>query len=185
MKCASLLLCSVGLALGGCTYSVHQGAVGGVEGLPAGAQVRLIESTASIDVVLGIGGDTDFVDEAWESLLAQCPGQIVAIETRYSTAHNFLSYDDNIRMTGLCVESVTPEAPDAPPPPAPSKSKGGFDRTSFEVGDKVLVDVEGRSVVAEVLQAPGDAYFVRLEGDAEGAGRWIEPSLIRGRVEEM
>lgn len=58
----------------------------------------------------------------------------------------------------------------------------GFDGTSFEVGDRVLVDVGGRSVPARVLQAPGDAYYVQFEG-GKGDGRWIDPSSITGRVE--
>lgn len=193
MKSASLLLCSAGIALGGCTYSVHQAAVGGEEGLPPGARVQLVEASASKNVILGIGGETDYVDEAWEKLLAQCPGEIVAIETRYSTAHNFLSYDDNIRMTGLCVESAASAstAPAAQPLPAvaegaaqtaPPPAAVAFDGNSFQPGDRILVKVGGQSVPAEVVQAPGDAYFVRLEGTAEGQGTWIDPSAVVGRV---
>jgi hypothetical protein len=59
----------------------------------------------------------------------------------------------------------------------------GFDGGSFRVGDRILVEVGGRSVPAVVLQAPGHGYFVRLEGEDENAGRWIEPSTITGRLE--
>lgn len=58
-----------------------------------------------------------------------------------------------------------------------------FDGTSFRVGDRVLVDVGGRLVPAEILQAPGDKYFVRFEDDADQAGVWIEPARITGRLE--
>ena len=184
MKSAGLLLFSASLVLGGCTYSVHQAAIGGEEGLPAGARVHLIEATASKHVVLGIGGETDYVDLAWNALLEQCPGEIVAIETRYSTEHGFLSYDDKMRMTGLCVMDRTPVAPTVVPPPstaAPPASTAKaerFDGKSFEVGERVLVDVNGQSVPAEVLQAPGDTYFVQFDGEA--GGRWIQPSMITG-----
>ena len=71
--------------------------------------------------------------------------------------------------------------------PAPKADGGvrgwGFDGASFEVGDRVLVDVGGRSVPAEVLQAPGDAYFVQFEGAPDGKGQWIDPSKITGRME--
>jgi hypothetical protein len=59
----------------------------------------------------------------------------------------------------------------------------GFDGESFRVGDRILVEVGGRSVPAVVLQASGNGYFVRLEGEDENAGRWIEPSTITGRLE--
>ncbi len=59
----------------------------------------------------------------------------------------------------------------------------GFDGGSFRVGDRILVEEGGRSVPAVVLQAPGNGYFVRLEGEGENAGRWIEPSTITGRLE--
>jgi hypothetical protein len=59
----------------------------------------------------------------------------------------------------------------------------GFDGTSFKVGDRVLVDMGGRSVPAKVLQASGTAYFVRIEEDPDDVGRWIDPSTITGRLE--
>lgn len=59
----------------------------------------------------------------------------------------------------------------------------GFDGTTFQVGDRVLVDMGGRSVPAKVLQASGTAYFVRMEDDPEDVGRWIDPSTITGRLE--
>jgi hypothetical protein len=59
----------------------------------------------------------------------------------------------------------------------------GFDGSSFRVGDRVLVDVGGRIVAAEVLQAPGDAYLLRFEGAPNGASTWIEPARITGRLE--
>ncbi len=63
----------------------------------------------------------------------------------------------------------------------PEHQGWGFDDKSFVVGDHVLVSVQGRTLPAEVLQAPGGKYFVRLEG-VEGDGRWIEASEIVGRL---
>jgi len=72
------------------------------------------------------------------------------------------------------------------PPDASSEATApgwGFDGSSFDVGDRVLVDVGGRSVPAVVLQAPGDAYFVRFDENGEQGGNWIEPSRITGRLD--
>lgn len=68
--------------------------------------------------------------------------------------------------------------------PASSGARGwGFDGHSFREGDRVLVDVGGRSVPAEVLQAPGHAYLVRFEEDGGAQGVWIDPARITGRLE--
>lgn len=56
----------------------------------------------------------------------------------------------------------------------------GFDGSSFKVGDNVLVDMGGRSVLTRIIQASGTAYFVRLIHDPEDPGRWIDPATITG-----
>lgn len=56
----------------------------------------------------------------------------------------------------------------------------GFDGSSFNVGDNVLVDMGGRSVLTRIIQASGTAYFVRLAHDPDDPGRWIDPAAITG-----
>ena len=54
-------------------------------------------------VVLGIGGDTDYVDTAYRRLLAQCPGEIIGVNTRFSTSLRFFYYQDRVHIQALCV----------------------------------------------------------------------------------
>ncbi|HEY6562015.1 MAG TPA: hypothetical protein VI072_32330 [Polyangiaceae bacterium] len=97
-----LLGCLVVALLAGCTHSVHQVSVSAHD-IPRGAPVRRIVAEAEQHVVLYVTDNTDFVDEAHRNLLSQCPrGELVAVETRYSTSHGFLSFDNKVRMTGWC-----------------------------------------------------------------------------------
>ena len=94
----------------GCTHSVHQVSLSTADDIPPGAHVRRIESDARQHVVLYITDNTDFVDEAYQDLLAQCrSGNVVAVEARHSTSHGFLTFDNELKVTGLCLE-------DRPPP---------------------------------------------------------------------
>jgi hypothetical protein len=44
-----------------------------------------------------------YVDVAYQRLLAQCPGDIVAVNTRYSTKLGFLSYMNTVEMQAFCL----------------------------------------------------------------------------------
>ena len=93
------------LALSGCTYSVHQVAMGGLETIPEGAHVRHVHAEAEQHVFFYITDNTDFADQAYAALLAQCPrGELRGIEARYSTSHGFLSFTNHMKTTALCVE---------------------------------------------------------------------------------
>jgi hypothetical protein len=95
-------------AMIGCTHSVHQVAVGGLEAVPAGAHVRAIEAEGEQFVFFYMTGNTDYADEAYQKLLAQCPhGQVVGVESRFSTSLGFLSYTNRMKMRGLCLEAQT------------------------------------------------------------------------------
>jgi hypothetical protein len=67
--------------------------------------VTPIHSQADQFVVLGLTGSTSYVDDAYASLLAQCPGEIVAVNTRYSTKLGFFSYTNEVHMNAMCVRS--------------------------------------------------------------------------------
>ncbi len=58
----------------------------------------------------------------------------------------------------------------------------GYDGRTFAPGDTVLLDVEGRSMRAKVVQANGQMYYVQVEGAPEGSGQWILPGRITGRL---
>lgn len=73
--------------------------------------------------------------------------------------------------------------------PAPSGASSadaprnwGYDGKTFAAGDVILVDMEGRSVRAKVVQANGQMYYVQVEGAPEGSGQWIMPGRITGRL---
>jgi len=58
----------------------------------------------------------------------------------------------------------------------------GYDAKTFVAGDTVLLDMEGRSVRAKVVQANGQMYYVQVEGAPDGSGQWIMPGRITGRI---
>lgn len=89
----------------GCTHSVHQVSAATDADIPPGAHVRKVEAEAEQHVVLYITDNTDFADEAYRKLIAQCPrGEVVAIEARNSTSHGFLSFDNTFKLSGWCFE---------------------------------------------------------------------------------
>ena len=93
----------------GCFSSVHEYQAAGYAsptrrepGPPI--EANRIESNAEQFVVLGITGNTDYVDEAFASLAMQCAGEVVGINTRYSTKLGFFSYTNEIHMQALCLK---------------------------------------------------------------------------------
>lgn len=105
MRCAILFF--VGLLACGCSYSVHEyQAAGYAPATPTSGPPRhaeWIRSRADQDVVLGITDNTDYVDEAYTRLVAQCPGDIVGVNTRYSTKLGFFSYTNTVEMQAFCL----------------------------------------------------------------------------------
>jgi hypothetical protein len=114
-----------GLALlllaSGCTYSMHEVAASGYAAVPTGGPPRLaerIEAHTWQHVILGITDNTDYVDRAYASLLSQCPGEIVGLNTRYSTSLGFLSFKNVVEMRALCLREP-PRIDPRDPGPAP------------------------------------------------------------------
>ena len=67
-------------------------------------------------VVLGLGGDTDFVDEAHRKLLASCrDGHLLNIQTRFTTELSFLNCENHFTLWAVCQRQPPPPPP--PPPP--------------------------------------------------------------------
>jgi hypothetical protein len=66
---------------------------------------RKITSSSEQFVILGFVFDTDYVDEALLKLQSQCPkGTVDRIDTVFKTKLGFLSWTNQIFMTGYCIE---------------------------------------------------------------------------------
>jgi hypothetical protein len=100
---ATALLALVLLA--GCAHAVHE--VHTSDFTP-GAQItsgRIVKAAKEQFVVMGIVGQTDYVNEAYEALMDQCKsGSITGITTQYSTSLGFFSWTHKILMQGLCLQ---------------------------------------------------------------------------------
>lgn len=103
-----LVLAAVAVLACGCSYSMHEYQAAGyapatqTSGPPR--QAVWIHARANQGVVLGVTDNTDYVDEAYQRLLSQCPGDIVAVNTRYSTKLGFLSYRNTVEMQAFCLQ---------------------------------------------------------------------------------
>ncbi len=92
-------------ALTSCTYALHQVHEGDLERIPTGREFRRVKSQAEQFVVLGFVRQTDYVDKAYADLAKSCTGhEVEGIQTRYSTAHGFLSWTNKVVMQGYCLE---------------------------------------------------------------------------------
>ncbi|HEY6464261.1 MAG TPA: hypothetical protein VIY73_29035 [Polyangiaceae bacterium] len=108
---ALVVLLGCGLASTGCSYSMNEYQAAGYEASlaaasPPGApppQARWIHARAEQGVVLGVTDNTHYVDVAYADLLSQCPGEIVGVNTRYSTKLGFLSYRNTVDMQAFCL----------------------------------------------------------------------------------
>ncbi len=100
----ALVLLSSLLALGGCTSSIHMVNTAGFDQpLSINTESLYVEAATEQKVIMGFAFDTNYVDEARQSLMAQCDGDLVAVSTQYSTDHNFLHWTNKILMKGICI----------------------------------------------------------------------------------
>jgi len=100
------LLCVLGALATGCTFSVHEVNAAGYAPADAAAAPRKgewIDARAEQRVVLGITDNTAYVDHAYDELLSRCPGDIVGLQTRYSSSLGFLSYTNVVEMRAMCL----------------------------------------------------------------------------------
>jgi hypothetical protein len=97
----------VAMSVTGCFSSVHEYQAAGyapsADEPRSNLDAKPIRADAQQFVVLGITDNTDYVNEAYARLLAQCAGEIVGVNTRYSTELGFLSYTNNVQMEALCL----------------------------------------------------------------------------------
>jgi hypothetical protein len=91
----------------GCAFSVHEYQASGYAPVttPSGPprKAERIHAHGEQFVVLGVTDNTDYVDEAYASLLAQCTGEIVGLNTRTSTRLGFLSYTNDVDLQAMCL----------------------------------------------------------------------------------
>jgi hypothetical protein len=107
-------LCLIAALLSGCTYSVHQVALGNFDDLPPDARLRPIEAEADQEVFVA-SGNTDFADQAMQRLAARCPrGQVVGIQARHSTSLGFMLYTNKLKLSGFCVEDAAVASRETP-----------------------------------------------------------------------
>ncbi|HEY3816653.1 MAG TPA: hypothetical protein VGL81_05755 [Polyangiaceae bacterium] len=96
----------------GCSYSMHEyQAAGYAAATPTSGPPRQavwIHSRADQGVLLGVTDNTDYVDVAYRGLLAECSGDIVGLNTRYSTKLGFLSFKNTVEMQAFCLEAEGP-----------------------------------------------------------------------------
>jgi hypothetical protein len=99
--------CAMAAGTTGCSYSMHEYQAGGYAAPTAVAgpprQGRWIHARAEQDVALGITDNTDYIDQAYAELLKQCPGDVVGVNTRFSTSLSFLSYTNVVDIQAMCL----------------------------------------------------------------------------------
>ena len=99
----------VAFVLSGCTHALHVNHTSDYVMDKPIAQYRVVKSRASQESFLGMVGNTDYVDQAFEKLKKTCPdGSVTGIQTRYSTRLSFLSWTHEIQMTGHCSQASHP-----------------------------------------------------------------------------
>ncbi len=101
---AALALAALGST--GCSYSMHEYQAAGYAATPHPGpprQASWVHARETQHVVLGITDNTDYVDRAYADLTGQCPGEIVGVNTRYSTSLSFLPYTNVVEMRAMCL----------------------------------------------------------------------------------
>ena len=91
------------LTVGGCAHSVHLIHASDFEGVVPYEKAEQIVVETSQNVILGFAFDSDYVEQAYEKLLARCSGKITGLTTKYSTALSFLSWNNRLRIEGSCI----------------------------------------------------------------------------------
>ena len=87
----------------GCAHSIHMVQSNPSDQSPGRAEPELVEARSEQSVVLGFAFDTDYVDRAYNTLLAKCSkGRIEGISTQFSTSLGFFNWTNKILMRGYC-----------------------------------------------------------------------------------
>jgi hypothetical protein len=75
--------------------------------IPKNATTREISQEFSENVILGMIGNTRFVEEDWKTFQQLCPrGTIMNPFARYSTDLGFFAYKLKLHFSGTCVQGL-------------------------------------------------------------------------------
>jgi len=89
----------------GCTHAVHINHTSDFHTTKPLAEYRQVETRTEQQVILGMVGQTDYANDAYQGLMNQCEGgEVTGIQTRFSTSHNFMSWKNVVEMKGYCSE---------------------------------------------------------------------------------
>ena len=89
----------------GCTHAVHINHTSDFHTTKPLAEYRQVETRTEQQVILGMVGQTDYANDAYQGLMKQCEsGSVTGIQTRFSTSHNFMSWKNVVEMKGYCSE---------------------------------------------------------------------------------
>lgn len=95
-KFAFIAMCGI---ISSCAHSIHQVHT---SDFVKSSNGKVIQAKAEQFVILGFTKQTDYVDQAYASLLKQCPGSISGITTQISTSLSFLSWTNKALIQGIC-----------------------------------------------------------------------------------
>lgn len=113
----SLILFAMVVFSMGCTHALHQYHAGDGDdsASSSGRKNRTITSLGEQNGFLNFRFNTNYVDEAWQDLQAQClKGSIVGVHTRFSTSHGFFSWNNQVKMRATCLSSPSVANSNAP-----------------------------------------------------------------------
>ena len=118
------------LSLSACAHSIHQVNVSDFEPYAPIESGNMVSANSEQFVVMSWTGNTDYVNDAYQKLLASCDGTVSGISTQFSTSLGFFSWTNKILMQGLCLPSTKrfSEAEEGQYQPArkkPRKKKAG------------------------------------------------------------
>lgn len=93
--------------LGGCAHSVHQVYLSDNRPYAPLDQGTVVKSQGEQFVIMGFTNNTNYIDQARNSLVSQCrDGRIAGITTQLSTSLGFFSWTNKALMQGLCSKKV-------------------------------------------------------------------------------
>jgi hypothetical protein len=128
---SSALCALLGVLASGCTYSMHEYQAAGYAAVPTAGgprQAEWIHAHGEQRVILGVTDNTDYIDHAYADLLDQCTGEVVGLNTRFSTSLGFLSYKNVVEMRAMCLrDGPVASGPGAVPPALPAEVPGSKD----------------------------------------------------------
>lgn len=100
------LLLTLFALVSGCTHSLHLAHVSDFSPtFSSYNKGELVKAKGEQFVVLGMVGNTNYVEDAYAQLLNNCEGgAIQGITTLYSTSHGFFSWTNFVELQGLCLK---------------------------------------------------------------------------------